>query len=348
MKQHEREFFISLIRSGKFFIYHNDLILTIVPPTIEQIFYSCKVYNDAYDQAFVDGMMSEKETDEWMIEKELWTYEDNDKIESIKKDIEKFKVQTYECRNDKKLRDHIKLYLREAERQLIINLNKKGQYYHNTCEGIASTEKLSWIIKNTTYCNNKLYDFSELSLPYIIDEFQSSFLPDHKIRELARNEPWKSLWIIHEKANIKLFGNDDNAELTNNQKNLLVWSQMYDNIQESLDCPPKDVIDDDDMLDGWFIIQSKKRDKERAEQEFANTTSNQKIKNSSEIYLMSRSPEDKKRIESMNNIHSTMIKKQREQQINLKGSINQAEFIDEKLNINMKSTQQFRTHLGGT
>ena len=42
---------------------------------------------------------------------------------------------------------------------------------------------------------------------------------------------------------------------------------MYDNIQESMDCPTEDVINDDDMLDGWFIVQNRKREKDKKEKD---------------------------------------------------------------------------------
>ena len=44
-------------------------------------------------------------------------------------------------------------------------------------------------------------------------------------------------------------------------KNIVMWSQLYDNVQESMDAPTKDVIKDDDLLDGWLIVQGKKREK---------------------------------------------------------------------------------------
>ena len=43
------------------------------------------------------------------------------------------------------------------------------------------------------------------------------------------------------------------------QKNILILSRMYDNVQESLDCPADDIMQDDDMLDGWFIHQKNKK-----------------------------------------------------------------------------------------
>jgi hypothetical protein len=337
MKQHEREFFISLIRSGKYFI--KDLV--IVPPTIDQYTLACKVYNDAYQQAYVDGMMDEEEINHWMREQELWTAEDDTRIEGLQKDIERLKIEIYNARDNESLRDKIRLYLRAGEAQLASHSNKKNQYYLNTCEGFAAYEKLSWIIKNTTYLNNTLYDFENTSLSYVVDEWQLSVLSESKVRELARTEPWRSLWVINEKAGTKLFPNGDNFELTHNQKNIVIWAQTYDNIQESMDCPNKNVIEDDDMLDGWFILQSKKREKERNEKEFEDTIKSDKIKNSAEVFVVT-SPKNKDKIDSMNDPYANMIKKQREALLKQKGTVSQDQFADEKLNMTMQTTNQMK------
>lgn len=340
MKQHEREFFISTIRSGKVFISNRskNIKLVIHPPTIDQVAESCQIYNDSYDQGYIDGMMNEDEMTNWMIDSGLWSQEDENIIESTKKDIEKLKIEIYNARNDSTLKNRIRLYLRAAEKHLVKYISKKNLYHQNTLEGFASTEKLSWIIKNTTYYNNKLYNFNELSLPYVFEEWQNSFLTENQSRELARTEPWKSLWTIRESTKIKLFNNPKNTELTYNQKNLIIWSQMYDNIQESLDCPTKDIIEDDDMLDGWFIIQAKKRDAERAEQELNNSTKNSKIKDAPEVFIMAKDTDNITRINSMNSIHAQRIKKQREMVINSKGSVNDHDLPDQRLNIQMQQT----------
>lgn len=78
MKQHEREFFISLIRSGNIYI-NGKVRLTIKPPTIEQSFESCDIYNESYQQAYIDGIMSEDEMTDWMMEKDLWSPHDDKK-----------------------------------------------------------------------------------------------------------------------------------------------------------------------------------------------------------------------------------------------------------------------------
>ena len=187
-----------------------------------------------------------------------------------------------------------------------------------------------------------------MSLNYVVEEWQNSFLSDNQVRELARNEPWKSLWIVRENSKSKLFNTSDDSDLTYNQKNLIVWSQMYDNIQESLDCPNKDVIEDDDMLDGWFIIQSKKRDQEKAEKELENNTQSDKIKNASEVFVIAdKNENDIDRINSMNNIHAQNIKQQRDAMIQKHGVVHQGNLPDERLRRQMQATNALRGHNGG-
>lgn len=338
MKQHEREFFIAQIRSGKVHILKDNKKLVIHPLTIDQSVEACEVYNEAYQQAYIDGMMTEEELDIWMREKELWTSIDDKKTEGFKKDLEKLKIEIYNAKNNAKLKETIRLYLRSGESQLAKHLSKKHLYYQNSAEGYASSEKAIWCIKNTTYYENVLYDFSDISLSYVMDEWQSSFLSDKQCRELARNEPWKSLWVIKDNSAAKLFYNGDKEELTYNQKNLIIWSQMYDNIQESLDCPPKDVIEDDDMLDGWFIIQAKKREQEKAEQDINASLKSDKIKNSSEVFVMASNKQDVERIDSVNSPQSQAIKQQRAATISSKGQVNDHDLIDQRQKIQMEQT----------
>jgi hypothetical protein len=347
MKHHEREFFISMIRCGKVFINKHDIELEVRPLTVEQLFKSCQVYQKAYDNAYSEEIMTEDDMNQWMFENELWTPHDDKREEGLKKEIERLKIEIYNARNDTKLANNIRLYIRAGESQLSSHLNKKYVYHQNTCEGVASTERLSWIIKNTTFCNNELYDFGTISMQYVIDEWQSTFLSESKSRELARTEPWKSLWVTRENTGHSLFCNPPNTELTYNQKNLLIWSQMYDNIQESLECPNKDVIEDDDMLDGWFIIQGQKREKERTEKEFEAETKNEKIKNASEVFIVSNNDHKNSKINSMNSPISSMIKKQREAFVNKHGHVEEQNLPDQKMNLQMMATNKLRGKLGG-
>lgn len=348
MKHHEREFFISMIRSGKVIIEKDEFSVTVYPPTIDQSYEASLVYDKAYKQAMIDGIMSEDDINDWMLSSGLWSQDKEKKSEGFKQDLEKLKTEIYNNRNDSKLRERIRLYIRAGEKQYAEHLREKNQYYQNSREGYALSEKVSWLIKNCTRKNNEQYDFKEISLSYVIDEWQNSILSEPIIRELAREEPWKSLWSI--RTNTKLFNNNDSYELTQNQKHILTWSQVYDNIQESMECPTDDIIKDDDLLDGWFIIQSKKREKERLEKDFENDTKNEKIKNASEVYIMAKpnDPNGISKIEALNNPLTQNIKKQRLDVINQKGGqAQQHDFLDEKQKLRMQSTNMMRNNIKG-
>jgi len=165
------------------------------------------------------------------------------------------------------------------------------------------------------------------------------FLSESKIRELARTEPWRTLWQLNSSETFKLFSNNG-RELSHDQKNLLVWSTMYDNVQESMDCPTEDVINDDDMLDGWFLIQTKKRKEEKSSNELDNM--NPKIANSQEVYIMANSQEDRQRIDNLNSREANFIKKQRSDIIKQKGDASQLDFQDEKLKMGRQQTEGIR------
>ena len=94
MKQHEREFLVSMIRTGKVFVNINGVSLVIHPLTIDQAYQACEIYNNAYQQAYIDGMMDEDEMSEWMELNGLWSKAEEDKSERFKKDLERLKHAT--------------------------------------------------------------------------------------------------------------------------------------------------------------------------------------------------------------------------------------------------------------
>ena len=146
MQYHEREFFISLIRTGKVFIEYKDIELEIIPPTTEQVFRSCQVYNKVFLEAYNDSVMTEDENLEWMTSKGLWSKEKDEKVEGYKKDIDKLRLEIYNARNNESLRENIRRYLRAGEKQLSELMSEKNQYLMHTCEGLATAEKSMFLI----------------------------------------------------------------------------------------------------------------------------------------------------------------------------------------------------------
>lgn len=346
MKHHEREFFINTIRSGNVYLNINNYKFCIKPMKYFQCIESLEIYNESYDRSLADGLMTEEESEQMMRSTGIWTEEEDAKVEGIKKDMEKLKIEIYNNRKKPQMRERIRQYIRLAENALYEQINLKNSYFANTCEGTAALDKTTWIVANTTYHNNKLYDFADFPVEYIVQKWRESFLEEGVIRELARNDPWSSLWRMKDKINIKLFYNDEDCEITENQKNLTIWSQLYDNIHESMECPPSEVIEDDDLLDGWFVVQNKKRQKEKLEREFDEKTGD-KVKNAHEVFVMAGSSEENELIENMNDLNARRIKKERSQSLQSKGSMKQHEFQDELLKKRAEINSQYSNKMRG-
>ena len=341
MEQHERDYFVSRIRSGNYFLHHKGFRLKVVEPTLEELHESNEVYVKSMTASLNDGIKTQDQTLEWMREIEFWTDDDDKKEEGLGKDIETLKVEIFNHRNQEAAREKIRKYLRAAEDQLSKVSLKKLKYHDVTCEGIAFLEKNLFIISRCTFIGDSLYDFSgDLQHKDVWMSYRGLLCTEKIIRELARTEPWRSSWVLRESSGIPLFA-ANGRELSMDQKNIVAWSSMYDNIQEAAETPAEDVVNDDDMLDGWFIVQKRKREAERTKSELEGTIGD-RVKNSDEIFMMAGSKRDAERIDSMNSLAGKMIKKEREAHIKHSGGLEQHHLPDQKMQIQNQLNQQYK------
>lgn len=340
MKHHEREYFISKVRSGFYPIDMFNKVGKIITPTVEQEFIINQTYQDCYEKNMDSGINTQSEMLEYCIRNGLWTENDEEQLEKLIKKVEDFKVSIYEFLYKPKERIFTEQLLQAANTEIVRLQSKKDQFFSYTCEGLAHVEKTSKYLSLCTYVDGKIYDFSDHSIEFVSGLYYSQILSEKKVRELARTEPWRTLWVLRESNQFSLFANQ-NTELSIDQKNLLIWSQMYDNVQESMDAPPKEVIEDDNMLDGWFIVQDRKRESEKANKDLDNKI-NDKVANCQEVMLMASNKQEAKKINSLNTTSSQVVKQKRNQLIKQKGSASQLDFQDEQVKLQQQSNEQFK------
>ena len=341
MKNHEREYFISRIRSGIYRVKQGGVTLSIVSPSIEDDYYINAAYVDSYERALEAGLMTEDEMLDWMRSRQLWTEDDDATIKTLEGNLERLKVEIFNARYQSDKKELTRKYIRATEKGLKDQSEKKYENRQNTCEGLASLEKSLSFIKRCTFLGSEPCDFEDIDINNVLYEFNNMILPEKDVRNLARNEPWRALWLMKESCDLKLFSNQD-RDLSIDQKNMVVCSRMYDNIQESMDCPSDSVINDDDMLDGWFIIQNKKQDKERAESELESRVSNDKISNSEEVFVFAETQQDVDAINSVNSYQAQMVKKERMEVLQQKGEAQDLDFRDQRLKMTQMSNEQFK------
>ena len=104
-------------------------------------------------------------------------------------------------------------------------------------------------------------------LEEVVEKLDSDLISVEEFRELARNDPWRSIWHIGKEACLGMAIID----WTDDQKTLVTFSKMYDGAYQSMECPSDEVFEDDDMFDGWMIDQRRTREKEQKQKEVDST-----------------------------------------------------------------------------
>ena len=337
----EREFLVFRIRSGIYKVPYKNFNVKIFTPTIEDELEACEAYDRSYYEALNDDIMTEEQCFEWMIEEELWTYEQDKDIELLKEKVEDLKLKVFQNFNNSRLREAGRAYLRATESGLSELMSIKNNFFGNTCEGIAQFDKSVHLIQACSFIGGEKIDPESISVNDLLNKYYAQILREKDSRELARNEPWRSIWSLKSSNTFDLFSNKG-RELSIDQKNLLVWSKMYDNIQESMDCPTEKVIEDDDALDGWFIHQRRKNERDKAVSQMDESLKNEKIRNSQEILVFTDNNTDAKTIHEMNSPNAKVIKKQRQETLKEKGEVVDLDFADQKMRLGNMAHEQFK------
>lgn len=347
MEQYEREYLIARIITGYIrYPVTESLVLRIYSTTPDQNYVANEVYNKAYNEAALIDIVSGEEMLKQIEEMGIWTKEEEEMLVQIPKDIEEWKVQIYNALHDTDKKNRLKKYLRRAEEVLIEVYSKKTCYDHYTREGMATYARTIWTVENCTrYDNEEIYDWEDIGVSSGLSFFKDNLVDEKVLRELARTEPWRSMWVTNKKVGRTLFHNDKYM-LTDDQKSLILWSNMYDNIHESSESPADEVMEDDDMLDGWLIIQRRKRNKQQNEKMIDDKTDNEKISQSDEVFVMARSSSEAEKINEANDVQSRMVKRSRENRINASDQVTEhKDFQDVKLELRQQQNELFKTHI---
>jgi hypothetical protein len=200
-----------------------------------------------------------------------------------------------------------------------------------------------YIISKCTRYANKIVNWKTIDLNAIMNGYYAELLDSDTIRMLSRSYPWTSYWPVL-KINGRIF---ENINLTFEQQTLISWSTMYDRIYESPDCPSEEVISDDDMLDGWLLVQKRQREGERQKQELQKKVGG-KLGKADDVFLMAETPADAQKIDMLNEPHMVRVKKQRMAEIKSQGGqLLEQQFTDVKMKRTMQLRQAFSQTIKG-
>lgn len=86
----------------------------------------------------------------------------------------------------------------------------------------------------------------------------SAGLPITTVRAIARSPLWRSRWKAAKESGSPVFSGEASG-WDKNRVNLAYWSEFYDAVIRHPDCPPEEVLADDEQLQNWLNTQVQKK-----------------------------------------------------------------------------------------
>lgn len=341
MDYHEREYHVNRILSPVAIFRAGGTLFRLQQNfSLESRHLSSLVYNKIYRKCIKKGIDNEKKLLQILVDRGLWTADDEQKWNKVESDILDFKVKIFQCDLKEKERETYRQYLGQA-RTIYSSLNKKrnllGGY---SAESVASLAKLHCLIQhNLVRKNKKQPDGNTIAI--IAKRYNSSFLSETEYRELARSTPFRDLWSLSKGKVVR-----QSASLYSDEQRLLFsWARIYDNVYNSHNCPADSVISDDDALDGWFILQKREREKneiDRRAEEFVG-----RHPNSQELFIPANSMKDAEKIDKMNDTGAKIIKRQRLNVVKEHGVVDHGSMPDIQQQLQIQVNQSAMTAAKG-
>lgn len=346
MIEQNREKLLYRILSGKEHLLLRDngskSFYWLTNPTPEDKLISIDIYDEVYSEAILEGLYTEEESVKELRNRGLWTKKEEEELEIAIKNIDKLKMGLYKSFK-KREKEAARFGLKQTREEITRLTTKKYKLFDKTAEYVANLSKIKFLIGKSllkedgdrVWNNNSFWRDTSTLLDEAYFHYITNRITESQIRDLSRNDPWRPIWICKNIEN-SVFGLPA-CKLTDDQKAIIAWSKLYDSCYEDQERPSDEVINEDDMFDGWLITKRKEREKETKKSKAETILTNEKIANSSEVFVMGAEPgeetssftqEDLEEIEDLNSDYSAGIKKERMKVLFERGQVTEASMPD--------------------
>lgn len=224
------------------------------------------IYDEALRKARADGVFTFAELAVIYRGKHLWTEQDDARIETLRTQLKEhegsqsriaaFIISTIEKELDALLRRKYDLFQASAEKHAEA-ARSAAVVYASTYREDGTKWWPTWAVFETEIDNDFIANIAA-ALHNVVN------VSTKELRLIARSPHWRFQWNAAKNIG-ELFGRPI-VELSPEQQALLYWSQVYDNVYESMERPDDSIINDDARLDEWFENQDRKRKVEQVAQ----------------------------------------------------------------------------------
>ena len=330
--------------------YDEEIIsLVLRPPTPREQAMAVLVYNRELKRGSVMGLLSEQNMLSHLMVLGQWSTEKENEIEGLYKDIQTIRRGLMDFVFNTTRLEHARSLLRRAEKALMERLNKKNRLLQNCREANAELCQQRYLISQITEdeCGNKFWsrteDFdnhpdSALILQLCECYYSESRMLSSDIRRLARSQQWRPYWEVSKSTN-DLFDNPV-VLWSSNQRELAYWSTIYDSVYSAYERPSKQVINDDDLLDSWFIRQGEKVDSKSNE-----SSVNKPSKPGRNEEFIMADQDGAKRVYNLNDPGSRAKIRARQKVLRQKGSVTEQNMPDSQREMRQQLSTMQKDHV---
>jgi len=276
LEDSEVENLITCISSGVHLkIIDNKLIVFKFPTNIIKLEADVR-YEDEYKKAIDSGLLDRSSLEELIKKRNLFTNEDQKKLDSLKSKLEAQRVLLAKTTVVKANQSRIKGIINKLTSDIAEITLQKTSKLMMSAEVRANEERSLFLCWRCTFINDKLVwetfedfkhstdlVFRENVLTYFLDV--NAGLPADKLRFIARHNLWRIRYVNSQKLSEALFG-VPSVEYTTDMLSLAYWSNYYDNIYQMMaeDKPSDLIIEDDESLDAYMRAFYEERTREDA------------------------------------------------------------------------------------
>jgi len=315
-------------------------------PTQSEQSKAAHLYNVELNRAMAIGLPSEKNVLETLISIGQWSEQQESEINGLYDDIHTLRKGILDFVFNRTKLEQTRSLLRRAENVLVNKLNAKHNLLQGSAEAHAEICRQQYIIGQITETENytKLWEtdkiFGECDDRELINElcmifFQKSRIPVVLIRELARSQQWRTYWESAKHTNDLFDGPVVRWSL--NQRELAYWSTVYDSVHSAYERPSKEIIEDDDLLDSWFIRQG-----EKIEGKTSNGIKSSPNKSGRNEEFVMADKEGAKRVYNMNDPISRAKIRARQKLLQKQGAIKEQDMPDSQGEMKMQLSEMQR------
>lgn len=333
------ELLLARIISGTLQFKCRKKIYWIKSPTSIDKYCAQIAYYEAEKEAIEEGFYTDDEAVELLIKNGLWSQEKDSELQTTKKDIDILKQELFKNYFKTDQRNKTRQYLQVAKNRIATLFSEKNQYHHLSCSGYAATARTKYLVGFSLYnsSHKRVYPGNTFMTKRtnLIEEamlyYANNEISEATYRSISRSDQWKTIW-NSSKFCSSLF-NCSSVDLTQEQLQLISWSNFYSNISESPDCPDDEIINDDDALDGWTLIQRKQISgmrKQKIADQILNT-----MPNAQEVFIPVENKEEYERVVNLNDFGANRIKQERLAALKKHGTINEEHMPDSQRQIRM-------------